>query len=52
MEGLWNIYNICTYKVRLHFEAHLFGGTQEDECDYDHTFIDGSSASRGDKGEL
>ena len=52
MEGLWNIYNVCTYKVRSHFEAHLFGGMQEDECDYDHTFIDDSSASRGDKGEL
>ena len=31
-------------------EAHLFGSMEEDEeCDYDHTLIDDSSAQGGDK---
>ena len=31
-------------------QAHLFGGMKEDEeCDYDCTFIDYSSAQGGDK---
>ena len=30
-------------------EAHLFGSNREDECKYDHKFIDDSSAQGGDK---
>ena len=36
--------------IRSHIEAHLFGSIKEDEeCDYDHTWIDDSSAQGGDK---
>ena len=47
---LYKIYNICTCMVRSLIEAHLFGGMEEDEeCVYDHTMIDDSSAQSGDK---
>ena len=36
--------------VRSLIEAHLFENMEEDEeCDYDHTLIDDSSAQDGDK---
>jgi hypothetical protein len=47
---LYKIYNICTCMVGSLIKAHLFGGMEEDEeCDYDHTMIDDSSARSGDK---
>jgi hypothetical protein len=39
--------------VGLLIEAHLFKSVEEnEECAYDHTLIDGSSAQGGDKGKL
>ena len=36
--------------VKSLIEAHLFGSMKEaEECDYDHTWIDDSSAQGGDK---
>ena len=36
--------------VGLLIKAHLFGSMEEDEeCGYDHTLIDDSSAQGGDK---
>ena len=35
--------------VRSLIEAHLFGSMEDEECDYDHTLIDDSSAWGGDK---
>ena len=50
MKDLLKIYNICTCMVGSIIEAHLFGSMKEDEeCDYDHTLIDDSSAQSGDK---
>ncbi len=50
MEDLKQVYNICTCMVGSLIEAHLFGSMEEDEeCDYDHTLIDDSSAQGGDK---
>ena len=30
-------------------EAHLFGSMEDEECDYDHTLIDDSSAQGKEK---
>ena len=43
--GPLEIYSICTCIVWSHIEARLFGSVEEDEeCDYNHTLIDDSSA--------
>ena len=53
MKDLLKIYNICTCMVGSLIEAHLFGGMEEDEeCDYDRTLIDYSSAQGGDKSNI
>ena len=39
IEGLLQIYNICTCTLGSLIEAHLSGSMKEgEECDYDHTF--------------
>jgi hypothetical protein len=43
------IYNIRTCMVGSLVDARLFGSMGEDECDYDHTSINDSSAQDGDK---
>ena len=50
MEELYELYNICNCMVESLLEPHLFESMEEDEeCNYDHIWIDDSSAQGGDK---